>query len=70
MGEAADDAIDRCMDEWLSDQYDDEGYYSIRTKTCRDCYAIDLQWGLLAGRWRLFDAAGNLHVCSAKAAFK
>jgi hypothetical protein len=73
MGDAADDAIDRGMDEWLSGEYDDSGdcgAYVLRSKTCRNCGAVDLQWGLSKGKWKLFDAAG-LHVCPmAKAAKK
>jgi hypothetical protein len=72
MGEAADDAIDRGIDEWLHGEYDDEGYYTGRTKTCRNCGVSELQWGFSNGHWRLFDANGALHVCvsTAKKAFK
>jgi hypothetical protein len=67
MGEAANDAIDRGMDEWLSGEYDDSGdcgAYVLRSKTCWNCGAIGLQWGKEKGKWRLFDAAGALHVCT------
>jgi hypothetical protein len=73
MGEAADDAIDRGMDEWLSGEYDDNGdcgVYVLRSKACRNCGAIDLQWGKEKGKWRLFDTAGTLHVCAVKSAKK
>jgi hypothetical protein len=77
MGDAADDAIDRGMDEWLSDEwlsdeYDDSGdcgAYVLRSKTCRNCGAVDLQWGLSKGKWRLFDAVG-LHICATDTAKK
>ena len=72
MGEAADDAIDRGVDEWLNEEYDVEGYSSIRLKTCQNCGAHGFQWGQEKGKWRLFDAAGELHVCKplAKKVFK
>ena len=70
MGEAADDAIDRAMDEWLSGEYDEEGYYAVREKTCKYCHASGLQWGVLGGRWRLFGPGGDLHVCPVPAAKK
>lgn len=68
MGEAADDAIDRGMDEWLSGEYDDEGYCVIHTQTCRNCGVVNLQWGCSRGKWKLFDTAGELHVCVPKMA--
>ena len=70
MGDAADDAIDRGMEEWLSGEYADDSYCSIRPKTCRNCGAVDLQWGILGGKWRLYDATGKLHVCVSKTAKK
>jgi hypothetical protein len=79
MGEAADDAIDRGMDSWLSGEYDDEegwgyggeGSYSC-LQTCRYCRASGLHWNLLAGKWRLFSPAGDAHKCApnAKEAFR
>lgn len=67
MGEAGDDAIDRGMDEWLSSEYDDSGdcgVYVLRPKTCRHCKVSSLEWGISSGRYRLFDSAGNIHVCA------
>lgn len=73
MGEAADDAIDRGMEEWLSGEWDDEGYCVVREKTCRRCGASGLQWGQASGEWKLFEPGGERHVCpvpAAKKAFK
>jgi hypothetical protein len=70
MGEAADDAIDRGMEEWLSGELDDEGYYVACEKTCRRCGASGLQWGQASGKWKLFGPGGEQHVCSVPAAKK
>ncbi len=72
MGEAADDAIDRGMDEWMSDAYYDDQYYTFTPspRTCRDCGKSGLSWGQSDGNWRLFDGPGKVHVCSAKKAFR
>lgn len=73
MGEFADDAIDRGMEEWLSGEWgerDDEGYYAVREKTCRRCGASGLQWGQASGKRKLFGPGGDLHVCPVPAAKK
>jgi len=71
MGDAADDAIDRGMDEWLSGEYDDEGYsgseFYSHSQSCRYCRKPDLHWNILAGKWRLFGADGAAHRCAPKA---
>ena len=68
--DAADDAIDRGIDEWLDEEWSAKnGYSGPSPRTCRYCRAGNLQWGLLAGRRRLFDADGELHRCSAKKVF-
>jgi hypothetical protein len=68
MGEAADDAIDRGMEEWLSGEWDDEGYYFAREKTCRRCHERNLWWSCHDGRYQLVDEAGKVHVCLVPAA--
>jgi len=71
MGDMAEYYLQQGMDAWLSGEYDDEGEdYTPRVKTCRSCRATNLEWGRRAGRWALFDSAGNLHVCRPKDVFK
>ena len=70
MGEAADDAIDRGIDEWLSGEYDDEDFcytFCPRLHSCRYCRVANLHWNLLNGKWRLFDTDGGTHRCVPKA---
>ena len=71
MGEAADDAIDRGMEEWLSGEYADDPYYSHTFKDLPKLRRVHSPVGpILGGKWRLFDATGKLHICASKTAKK
>lgn len=71
MGDAADDAIDRAMDEWLYEGDFDICYKVDKTpRTCSSCGASGLQWRRAKKKWQLFYAAGVPHVCSPKVVFK
>ena len=66
MGDMADLAIDQGMDDWLrGDDYEDGEGYGPLPKTCRRCGAANLHWGILGGRYKLHNSAGELHVCLA-----
>jgi hypothetical protein len=73
MGEAADDAIDRGMDEWLSGEYDDDdpGFnYGLSLRSCRYCKASGLHWEMSRGQWRLFTEQREMHTCATKMLFR
>jgi len=69
MGDMADYNVQQGLDnytygdeEW---DYGGEGGYGPQPKTCRRCKVFGLWWGWKNGRYRLFDSAGNIHVCAA-----
>lgn len=65
MGEMADDAYDRALDELFGDNYEEEysygyghtpGYDRTHAITCDRCGAENLKWRLNdAGDWRLYE---------------
>jgi hypothetical protein len=77
MGDMAEYAVQQGLDNYASGDEDWEGIvssgYGPRPKTCRQCHERNLWWDFQAGKYRLIDAAGKLHVCpspAAKDAFK
>jgi hypothetical protein len=74
MGEMADFALEKLLDEWtidfLEDEYfndygDDKAVYNDeRThKVCKYCKTSNLHWEQHDGKWRLYDQSGTLHTC-------
>ncbi len=72
MGDAADDAIDRGMEEWLYEGDFDICYKKDKiSRTCQICGAQGLQWKRHKRKWKLFDSAGEVpHTCDLKKVFK
>jgi len=71
MGDAAEDAIQQGMDEWLYEGDFDICYQRDKApRTCDGCGASGLEWRRSKKKWKLFDSAGNLHVCRPKDVFK
>lgn len=79
MGEHAEDAYDRAIDELFCGEEQDyyEAFAPLRaprqeSKTCDRCGAVGLRWARYwdpkgAERFRLTTPAGAVHDCSAKA---
>jgi hypothetical protein len=65
MGEAAEDAIERGMDEWLSGAYEDDPDFCLGTspRTCRYCKKGGLHWKKRKQKWILCEPNGRLHNC-------
>ena len=57
------------MSMWDDYDYDpnDEDEDGLRLVTCKFCGVPGFNWHSTGVRWRLMDAKGNLHTCSAKA---
>jgi len=80
VGDAAEDAIDRGMEEdlyetgdWVYDGDFDICYQLGKaSKSCRGCGVTGLVWRRFEKKWRLFDVNDKPHICTpdAKAAFK
>ena len=72
MGDMAEHYLQQGLDNYALGDEDwdgtDSGGYGPQPKTCWHCRKRNLWRAFEAGRYRLVDSAGNLHVCSNPAA--